>query len=622
MLMIATLGALLATAPDTTRDSIPATLDELRTRIDSILRANKTPAAGLALIRGDTALWVGSVGVADVASGRRADERTLYRIGSTSKAFAAMVILRLARAGKLTLETPVRELAPEIAFENRWEATDPVRVVHLLEHTTGWDDLALRDYGSSDSTPLTLRQGLDFNPVPRVSRWRPGTRFAYNNAGPAVAAYIAEKLEGRPFEELAQAWCFDPIGMTTATYLRTDLVRERGATLYHPDGITPYPYWHIIMRPAGSINASPLDMAAYLRFLLGRGTVQGTEVLPAADLDRMEHPASWLGTRAGLTTGYGLHLYAKADSGFVWYGHDGGVNGGLTDLGYLPGQGIGYVVMINAGSGEAYEKIGRLVRRFLTRGLTPPAPAPAATVDAAGRQAYTGWFRPDNPRRQDTYFIEWVAGLTRVRVEDTLLVLRPPIGRPDTMVAVTGRLFRPTHTAVATVALASDSANGEPVSVQSASFGPSLHRIAAPAAWLGLGLLAGWLLGLALTLLFALVWVPRWLFRRLRGVPHLMVRTWPLLAALMVIAVVLCFVLTGDDPFATLARPTGWSVTIFLATLLYPLFAVIGLVAALRVPRTEIRPAIRWLALGAAAFHVVAAVYLFWFGVIGLRTWA
>jgi CubicO group peptidase (beta-lactamase class C family) len=621
VLLIPALFLLLAGSDTTKADPIPTTLGEFRARVDSILRQTKTPGAGIALIQGDTVVWAGGIGLADVASNRPADSLTLWRIGSTSKAFAAMVILRLVTEGKLSLDTPVHDLVPEIKFENRWEKTDPVRVVHLLEHTTGWDDLALRDYGNSDSTPLTLRQGLDFDPAPRVCRWRPGTRFAYNNAGPAVAAYIAEKLEGHPFEELAWDWFFEPIGMHTATYLRTTRVVEHGATLYFPDGKTPYPYWHIIMRPAGAINASVLDMAAYLRFLLGRGTVDGREVLPRVDLERMEHPASSLAARAGLRYGYGLHLYASVDSGFVWYGHDGGVNGGLTNMQYMPGTGLGYVVMINSGSGDALRRIGRVVRRFLTRGMAPPALPPAARLDPATRSGWAGWFRPDNPRRQDTYFIERVAGLTRVRTTDTSLVMRPLFGGGETYPAVTPTLLRPTHTGEPVLALDRDPEDGRAVAIES-GIGTTFHRIAAPVAWLELGGSILWLLGLVATLLFGLIWVPRWLFGRLRGVGHLRVRAWPLVAALIILGAIGITIATGDDPFGTLAKPTPWSVGFFLLTLAYPLVAVAGLASAWRVPSDEIRPALRRFVLATSMLNVVAALYLTLNGVVGWRSWA
>jgi CubicO group peptidase (beta-lactamase class C family) len=73
---------------------------------------------------------------------------------------------------------------PEVTFSNRWEATDPVRLVHLMEHTTGFDDIHLREYASNDPTPIALKEALAYGAASRVSRWRPGTRMAYCNSGP------------------------------------------------------------------------------------------------------------------------------------------------------------------------------------------------------------------------------------------------------------------------------------------------------------------------------------------------------------------------------------------------------------------------------------------------------
>ena len=81
--------------------------------------------------------------------------------------------------------------------------------------------------------------------------------------------------------------------MKTATYFQAP--SPPLTTLYHPDGKTPYPYWNIIYRPAGSINASAKDMAAYVRFYLNRGTVDGMQVMPASSIDRMESPDAHLG---------------------------------------------------------------------------------------------------------------------------------------------------------------------------------------------------------------------------------------------------------------------------------------------------------------------------------------
>jgi hypothetical protein len=99
-------------------------------------------------------------------------------------------------------------LAPEVWFDNPWESSNPVRIVNLLEHTTGWDDLHFREYAKQAPDSMSLREGLDYDHHSRTSRWPPGTRMAYCNAGPAAAAYVVEKLTGQRFEDFVQQHLF------------------------------------------------------------------------------------------------------------------------------------------------------------------------------------------------------------------------------------------------------------------------------------------------------------------------------------------------------------------------------------------------------------------------------
>ena len=119
---------------------------ELKQQLEKILSDTHTPGVSVAIVHRDGPEWVVGLGKSDVATNRATADETLFRIGSTSKAFASLSILKLVNEGKLSLMDPVHKLVPEIWFENRWEATDPVRVVDLLEHTTGWDDLHMREY--------------------------------------------------------------------------------------------------------------------------------------------------------------------------------------------------------------------------------------------------------------------------------------------------------------------------------------------------------------------------------------------------------------------------------------------------------------------------------------------
>lgn len=625
MLTLAFAVALAAVPSDSARP-LPRTVPELKARIEEILDSTHTPGASVALVSRDSVLWTAGLGLADVAARRPATERTLFRIGSTSKAFTSLAVMMLVEEGRLSLDDPLEELIPDVWFENRWESTDPVRVVNALEHTTGFDDLSFASYASNDPTPLTLKAGLDLSRSNRVSRWRPGTRVSYCNSGPPLAAYVVEKLTGEPFDRLVEERLFRPIGMPTATYLFPDTARVPMATLYHQDGVTPTPYWHVVIRPAGAINASALDMAAYVRFLLNRGAVDGHQLVAPASIERMERSKRSLTAQAGLPVSYGLHLATYVDSGFVWVGHDGGVNGGLTNMAYLPDVGVGFAFMINSANGKAFQAIGRLIRDYLTQDLPRPALPPVAPLSGLARGTYTGWYRLDNPRNQRFYFLERLS-LIRVAATDTSLELKPLMGRKATLLPVSDRLFRGPTEPVPTLALIDDGDDGRPVAIEQMGYllPASMARISAGQALLELGLTAIWVAVLALTALVAAVKFLAFVVRKIRRRPALKATSalfwWPFwTAAAFAAGVVITLRALGSGDLDVLGTPTGTSVAVFTCFLLYGLLAAAGFAVVWLRPRFA-GPAARWSGRLAVAIHLIAAGYLAYWGLIGWRPW-
>ena len=597
----------------------PATLAELESRISELLERTKTPGAGVVIVSADEVLWIAGLGKADLASGRDATPDTIFRIGSTSKGFVSLAVLKLAEEGRLSLDDTLASRAPEIEFENRWEETDPVRLVHLLEHTSGFDDIHLAEYASTDPKPLTLREGLDYHPDSRVSRWRPGTRFSYCNSGPAVAAYVVERVTGQPFEEYVQENFFDPLGMATASYLLTPAVERDGATLYGSDGVTPNPYWHIIMRPSGSINASARDLAGYIRFYLQRGSLDGLTLLSAASIERMERPMSSAGARAGLDSGYGLSNYTSAEKAFVFHGHNGGVNGGATEMAYLPEHGVGYAFMINAGNGEAFRGLSSLVRGYLLRGLAEPALPPAVAVPAEIASVYSGFYKPASPRAELQRVFDRIGGLVRLEVDgERLALVRVWGGEPTEYVAVTDRLSRRTERSVTSLALLEDRADGTYIEAE----GQTYQRISALLVWGPIVLLVASVVIAASSVLFVLIWGPRRLFGGLKGAPHIGVRVWPLLSTLSLIAFLAVFMGGFTDGIGRLGLVTPYSVGQMLLSIVFALTAVWSLWVVTRARSAPIHRVAWWHSLLVAISCCSIALYLSYFGLIGLRSWS
>jgi CubicO group peptidase (beta-lactamase class C family) len=597
-------------------------IPELRQQLEKILNDTHTPGISVAIVHHDGPKrvddWVAGLGKSNVAANQPATADTLFRIGSTSKAFVSLSILKLVNEGKLSLQDPVHKLAPEIYFENRWEATDPVRVVDLLEHTTGWDDLHLREY-AKDAKGMTLREGLDYYHHSRISRWPPGTRMAYCNSGPPVAAYIVEKITGQRFEDYVTQNFFLPIGMKTATYFEQP--SPELTTLYHDDGKTPYPYWNILERPAGAINASANDMAAYVEFYLNRGAVNGQPILPATDIDRMETPTRTWQAQQGLKAGYGLSNYTSIHDGFVYHGHNGGVEGGLTDMSYLPEYGVGYFYSTNAGNGEAFGKIGDAIRAYITRGLTKPA-VPAAAPLPADAPQFAGWYEADSPRVEFMHGIERL-GLHRVHFTGGNLVLTDTLGTTnDTFVPVRGEQFRylskkDAPEPIATAALISPNSAGQFVFI-----GGTWKRVPAWMAIAELVLIVWFLLALLAILLYAPFWLIGGLIKKRRRPAERAIRLWPLIAVLGLAASIGIFMLSASDLLNRLGHLTIWSFGFYLGTLIFA-GASLASAGVLWLAREQpVRKGVRWFSIAVTGALLIVTAYFAYWGIIGIRLWA
>jgi CubicO group peptidase (beta-lactamase class C family) len=619
--ILALLVSICAAADKKEEKPKPAqSIPELQQQLERILKDTHTPGVSIAIVRKDGPEWVTGLGMADVASGRTNTPDTLFRIGSTSKAFASLSILMLAGQGKLTLEDPVHKLVPDAWFDNRWESTDPIRVVHLLEHTTGWDDMHLREYAKQAPDSMTLREGLNYEHGSRVSRWRPGTRMAYCNSGPPVAGLIVEKLTGQRFEDFVQQNLFVPIGMKSATYFEP--ASGTATTLYHDDGKTPYAYWHILLRPAGSINASANDMAKYVQFYLNRGTADGKQIVSASDIDRMEIPQSTWAAKQGLKAGYGLNNYWSFGDGFAFHGHNGGVEGGLTDMSYIPEYGAGYFFSINSGNGDAFDKITKAIRAYITAKLQKPE-LPPVTPLPVNADDYAGWYEPDSPRVELTHFLERLGGLTFFQFTDGKMISKGLGNWNEVSVPVSGMQFRyvpkkDPPEPVATVELLAPNPDGRFIQ---AGGGTTFKKIPGWLAVAEILLTIYILLSLLSVLTYAPFWILGGLSRRRRRPAERGMRGWPLIAVLSLVAFVSIFILCSADLIQRLGNRTIWSEMLFVTSLIFAIAVLAAAVAWWRTPRNAVRRSVRIYSRVVIVALLIAAFYLAYWDIIGIRTW-
>src|ERR1700686_3177226 len=193
----------------------PKTLEELQKAIKNELDKNHVPGAGVALISRGELLWCGGIGEADVASKRPVTCDTEFRVGSISKSFVALALLKLQEEGKINLEARLHDVAPEVPVQNAWESTHPVRIVNLLEHTAGFDDMeAAEVYNAHDPYDYPLLEVFKRFQEPQIVRWPPDTPMSSSNPGYGIAGYLIEKISGQPYDKYIHDTFLQPLGMT------------------------------------------------------------------------------------------------------------------------------------------------------------------------------------------------------------------------------------------------------------------------------------------------------------------------------------------------------------------------------------------------------------------------
>ena len=476
----------------------------LAAEVDAALADGGVAGATIAVTDATHLMWTHAYGLADRGSGRAMEVDTPQRVGSISKTVVALGILLLVERGQLALDARLVDVAPEIAFDNAWERETPLRLVHLLEHTPGFDDMRPSEMLTEDPPPLAVT--LAAHPGARRCRWRPGTRESYSNVGYAVLGYLIEKKTGTSFEAFAEREILRPLGMNQATFV-FDQDLERRVAHGHVRG-TPMRHVRMAYRPVGELVATASETAMLARFWLRDGHVgEGSSeraLLAPATITRAETPS--FAASLGVDVGYGFGTMRSLEDGARVLGHSGGMDGFTAEYRYLRESGVGWAIVLN--SHRAIKTLAAL-HSILTHAFAAPGrftdrpvPEPSAALDLAGH------YRPVSPRFEMAAPFEDLLRWRKVTRHGEELVLEGEVDPTYTLVASGARTFRRRDEVGTSVAFAGD--------------GTALVRLATYArasrgAYVWHRSVHVALAVLAIAALGTLIWLPVFLVRRRRG---------------------------------------------------------------------------------------------------------
>lgn len=296
---------------------------------------HRAPSLVAAVVRGGETLWSGARGEVD---GAAPTTDTQYRIGSITKTFIAVLVMRLRDEGRLDLNDALDKHLAGTSFGH-------LTVAQLLSHTGGltsespgswWERSVGGDWPA-------LLDHLDED----VIKHRAGERFHYSNVGYGVLGRLVAELRGMSWLDALNTEVLAPLEMARTTPMPAAPHALGWAVHPYADVLLPEPTPDAgAMAPAGQLWSTVTDMARWIRFIAGdTGTV-----LHPDTVEEMRAPAT-VEDGGTWTSGYGLGFQTWRDNGRRLAGHGGSMPGFLANVVVDTTTTTGALVLTNSTSG-------------------------------------------------------------------------------------------------------------------------------------------------------------------------------------------------------------------------------------------------------------------------------
>jgi CubicO group peptidase (beta-lactamase class C family) len=346
----------------------PMPAPQLEAFIDGYVRqamvSDHVPGVTISVVQNGQVVLKKGYGLAGINPARPVDpDRTLFRIGSISKTFTWISVMKEIEAGRMRLDAPVNLYLPQKVQVRDQGFDQPVTVRHLMTHTSGFEDRALGQLFERD--PERVRPLLLYLRQERPRRVRePGAAPSYSNYGSALAGAAVSTVTGKTFEALAEQDVINPLGLTRTTFrepypptnglprpMSPALARDLAQGLqWTPGGYRQHGFEYMShIAPAGSASSTAADMARYMTLLLNGGAIDGSSVF-SPNMARWMRTSLYRPAPGAAAWNYGFQeeLMPGGRRGF---GHAGNTPLFQSNMVLVPELGLGIFISTNGPTG-------------------------------------------------------------------------------------------------------------------------------------------------------------------------------------------------------------------------------------------------------------------------------
>ena len=363
---------------------------ELTRKVDEVFAewdTTSSPGCALSVIRASEVIYARGYGMANLEHGLAITPRTVFRIGSTSKQFAATAIALLAEQGKLSLDDDVRKHVPELP---EYEASVTVR--HLIHHTSG-----LRDYlglmrlsGKGEADYYTNDEVIAKLARQKALNFTPGDEYLYSNSGYFLLSVIVERVSGKSLRDFADEHLFGPLDMHHSHFHddhRRIVAHRADGYRRTADGGFGIDKTTLEMVGQGGVFTSVEDLYHWDQNFYGNRLGKGSP-----ELIELLYTPGVLNDGERLTYAFGLSVTKYR--GLRKVAHNGAFAGYRAEMIRFPDEELSVICLCNLAQTHPSRLAQQVADIYLADKLKAFAPAPEIAADKLARLAGSYFCRP------------------------------------------------------------------------------------------------------------------------------------------------------------------------------------------------------------------------------------
>jgi CubicO group peptidase (beta-lactamase class C family) len=327
---------------------------ELTAVVERQMRDWKVPGMAVGILK-DGEIETHGFGVSSIETGFPIRPDSLFQVGSISKVYTAMLVMRLVEEGKLDLGTPVVQYLPELKLQDA-DAQRSLTMRHLLTHTSGLHGDWFADFGWGDDT--LDKAMVEVHTLRQIAS--PGEVWSYCNSGFYVAGAIVQQITEHVFERAISEMLFEPLDLDRSFYWAHEAIVYPVAVGHsiepgkEPEVARRYPLPRNVNAAGGIIS----NVENLLRFASANMVTEEGDCGSYLSLESILEMQREQAKAAVVADYYGIGWAIKHRGGVKLIGHGGTTSGFQTYLTLVPEKNFAIAQLTNLNRGSAaYQRI-------------------------------------------------------------------------------------------------------------------------------------------------------------------------------------------------------------------------------------------------------------------------